>query len=160
KGEPRPLLTNAEGLTWIGARQVLFSEISSGLHMKIVTAGDDRVGARDVYVPPHDLGMAHFSHVSPDHKWVLVAEMDEVPARWLPCRLVPFDGSSRGTEVGPKLASCTQAAWSPDGKWMYFSADTGSGSHIWRQRFGDARVEQITFGPTMEEGLAIDPDGR
>ena len=154
------LLANAAALQWIGPRQVLFSEIETGLHMKVLTAVEDRTLAHDVYVPPNDLGMAHYSQLSPDRKWVLIAEMDELPARWLECRLVPFDGSSRGIAVGPKPAACTQAAWSPDGRWMYFSADAGSGFHIWRQRFGQAAVEQLTSGPTSEEGLAISPDGR
>jgi Tol biopolymer transport system component len=43
---------------------------------------------------------------------------------------------------------------------MYFSADGGDGFHIWRQRLPDGPPEQLTFGPTSEEGLAIAPDGR
>ena len=90
--------------------------------------------------------MAHRSYLSPDRKQVLVVEMDA--RSWLPCRLVPFDGSSPGKPVGPAPAQCTDAAWSPDGKWMYFSANTGSGVHIWRQRFPDGTPEQVTFGVT------------
>jgi dipeptidyl aminopeptidase/acylaminoacyl peptidase len=43
---------------------------------------------------------------------------------------------------------------------MYFSADTGSGVHTWRQRFPDGKPEQLTFGVTQEEGVHFDPDGR
>jgi hypothetical protein len=43
---------------------------------------------------------------------------------------------------------------------MYFSADAGDGYHIWRQRFPHGPPEQITSGPTEEEGLAITPDGK
>lgn len=43
---------------------------------------------------------------------------------------------------------------------MYFAADTGTGSHIWRQSFPDGAPEQLTFGPTEEDGIAIAPDGR
>jgi hypothetical protein len=32
-------------------------------------------------------------------------------------------------------------------------------NHIWRQRFPDGTPEQITSGPTEEEGTAISPDG-
>ena len=32
--------------------------------------------------------------------------------------------------------------------------------HLWRQRFPNGDPEQITFGPTTEEGIAIAPDGR
>ena len=40
------------------------------------------------------------------------------------------------------------AAWSPDGRWMYFGARVGGSSHLWRQKFPDGPPEQITFGPT------------
>jgi WD40 repeat protein len=43
---------------------------------------------------------------------------------------------------------------------MYFNSDFGGANHIWRQRFPDGQPEQITSGPTEEEGLAMAPDGR
>ena len=79
---------------------------------------------------------------------------------WIPCRVVPVDGSSPGHQVGPPSAGCTFGAWSPDGKWMYVTSDAGGVHHIWRQRFPDGQPEQITFGPTAEEGIAMAPDGR
>lgn len=102
--------------------------------------------------------MAHRSFVSPDRTWVVVVEMDA--RSWLPCRLVPFDGSAPGKPVGPVPAQCTDAAWSPDGQWMYFSAYTGDGVHTWRQRFPDGTPEQVTFGIAQEEGIHVAPDGR
>jgi serine/threonine protein kinase/Tol biopolymer transport system component len=157
-GEPRRWLPNASGLTWIDGQHLLFSEIKSGLHMAVVTAAESRAEHRDVYVPPPERGMAHRSYLSPDRQWVLLSEMDN--GGWLPCRLVPFDGSSSGKQVGPPGAGCTSAAWSPDGKWMYFTSDAGGRFHIWRQRFPDGKPEQVTFGPTEEEGIAIGPEGR
>ena len=79
---------------------------------------------------------------------------------WLPCRLLPFDGSSSGRRIGSPLESCTSAAWSLDGKWMYFSSGAGGSFHIWRQHFPDGSPQQITFGATEEEGIAMSPDGR
>jgi Tol biopolymer transport system component len=73
---------------------------------------------------------------------------------------VPFDGSSAGRTVGPSPSQCTDAAWSPDGKWMYFTALTGNGVHIWRQQFPDGRPEQLTFSAVTEEGIHFAPDGR
>jgi eukaryotic-like serine/threonine-protein kinase len=123
-GEPQLFLPNAAGLTWIDAHRLLFSEISQGVHMAIVTATDSRTESRAVYVPPAGDGMAHRSYLSPDGKWVLVAEMDV--SAWLPCRVVPFDGSSLGTLVGPGGGSiCQSAAWSPDGKWIYLTSNFG-----------------------------------
>ncbi len=102
--------------------------------------------------------MAHRSYLSPDRKTVLLTEMDYYS--WLPCRMVPFDGGTRGKPVGPVPSQCTDAAWSPDGRWMYFAANAGDGFHIWRQRFPDGKAEQVTSGVTEEEGIEFAPDGR
>jgi Tol biopolymer transport system component len=161
RGEPRHWLRNASGLTWIGSGRILFSEVKAGLelYMGIITATEDRTNARDVYSPPGGRGQAHRSALSPDGEWVLIVERDRF-AVWMPCRLVPFQGGLLGEPVGPPRARCSNAAWSPDGKWMYFSADTSDGFHIWRQRFPGGSPEQVTFGPTEQEGLAIAPDGQ
>jgi Tol biopolymer transport system component len=161
-GQPHLLLGNAEGLTWIAAKasqsRVLFSEMTGrDVQMAIVTSTESRGQHRVVYMPPK-LGMAHRSFLSPDGKHVLLIEMDYYS--WLPCRLTPFDGSSPGKPVGPLPSQCTDAAWSPDGQWMYFTANTGGGFHVWRQRFPDGAPEQVTSGVTEEEGIEFAPDGR
>lgn len=157
-GPPQLFLANASGLNWIGGKQILYSEIKRGVRMAIVTSYEDRSRHRDIYVPSGQDGMAHRSALSPDGKWVLLVEMDGMG--WLPCRLIPFDGSTVGRRVGPQGGQCTTVEWSPDGKWMYFSSDSGGGFHIWRQRFPNGKPEQITFGPLEEEGTALTPDGR
>lgn len=157
-GTPELWLPNAAALTWTGPREILYSAIKSGLHMGIVASPENRLKSRDVYVPTIELGMAHKSYLSPDHKWILAVEMDE--KNWMPCRLAPYDGSSLGRQVGPS-GPCTSASWSQDGKWMYFSsAPGGDRFHIWRQRFPDGKPEQVTFGASQEEGITISPDGR
>ena len=156
--EPRPLLANASGLTWFEPDRVLFSEIRKGIHMAIVSATESRAQQRDVYVPPSELGMAHRSYASPDRRWVLLAEMDLTG--WLPCRLVSMEGDGKGRAVGPPSSPCTEAAWSPDGKWMYFSAAAGGAFHTWRQRFPDGAPEQVTAGVSEEQGIAMAPDGK
>ena len=158
-GQPVRLLPNASGLTWIADHLVLFSEIKTGLHMGIVTATDGRADSREIYIQPDEHAMAHYSYASPDRQWVLVVEMSGAHAFTQPCRLIPFDGSSAGRQVGPQ-GTCLSAAWSPDGRWMYFGAVVGGNSHLWRQRFPDGAPEQITFGPLEEEGIALAPDGR
>ncbi|HLJ18354.1 MAG TPA: winged helix-turn-helix domain-containing protein [Bryobacteraceae bacterium] len=155
-GEPSLFLPNAEGLTWLDERRLLFSEVSTGDHMGVVQATENRSQYRKVYFPQDERGMAHFSYASPDRKWVLVVEMNG--GGWLPCRLVPLDGSSFGRLVGPQ-GRCTAAAWSPDGAWMYFAAEVEGNHHLWRQRFSGGQVEQLTFGPTEDDGVAIAPDG-
>jgi serine/threonine protein kinase len=158
-GEPQMMLKNASGLVWTGPQRIMFSEIRMGVHMAVVTSDESRFGQRDVYVPPDEPDMAHRSYLSPDGKWVLLVEMD-IDHLWEPCRLVPADASSPGHKVGPQGGGCTFAAWSPDGKWMYFTSNAVDANHIWRQPFPDGKPEQITAGPTEEEGIAMAPNGR
>ena len=162
-GEPARMLANAEGLSWTNTRtqpsRVMYSaNTGEGIRMGIFTATEGRSEQRTIYLPPDVNGMAHRSSLSPDGKSVLLVEMNV--NGWLPCRMVPFDGSSSGRRVGPQPAQCTDAAWSPDGKWMYFSANTGNGYHIWRQRFPDGKPEQVTSGATEEQGISFAPDGK
>jgi len=159
-GEPTRFLPNASGLTWMSDKRVLFAEVMNGtsLHMGIVTSTEGRAESREIYFPQHENAMAHYSYASPDLKSVLVVEMDQSHAFQGPCRLLPFDGSSAGRQIGPR-GTCTAAAWSPDGKWMYFGARVGGKAHLWRQKFPDGTPEQVTFGPIEEEGIAIAPDG-
>ena len=159
-GEPHTLLPNASSLTWIESGQrLLFSEIKEGLHMVLVTTDQGRGQSRDVYVPPGERSMVHHSYLSPDGKWVLVVQMDS-RGDLLPCRVVPFDGSGEMRVVGPPAGSCLAGAWSPHGKWMYLTAQKDGQYHIWRQRFPDGEPEQLTFGPTSQEGIALTPDGK
>jgi eukaryotic-like serine/threonine-protein kinase len=158
-GIPRLMLANAEGLTWIDEHRVLFSEVKTGIHFAVVTATDTRAEQRDVYVPPRETGMAHYSYLSPDHKWVLIAEMSE-SNNYYPCRLVSFASAAPAKSVGPQNGSCPSAAWSPDGKWMYFTSNEGGAFHIWRQRFPAGELEQVTNGTNEEVGIAMLPDGQ
>lgn len=158
-GKPHLWMPNAAALTWFDNDHLLFSEIKQGQHMAIVTSAESRADSRDVYVPLEESAMAHRSYVSPDRKWILVVEMDR-SGIWIPCRVVPTDGSSNGQAVGPPRAPCTSAAWSPDGRWMYLTADAGDNYHIWRQGFPDGQPQQLTSGPTEEEGIAVTLDGK
>jgi serine/threonine protein kinase/Tol biopolymer transport system component len=159
-GEPRRMLANTAALTWIANKRVMFSEMrGKGILMGISTAGENGAEAHELYVPAAESGMAHRSYLSPDGKSVLVVEMVVAEGGWQPCRLVPYDGHSKGRQVGPLRSQCTEAAWSPDGKWMYFTANAGGGYHLWRQSYPDGPVEQITDGATEEEGIAVTLDG-
>jgi serine/threonine protein kinase/Tol biopolymer transport system component len=158
-GEPHMLLPNSSSLSWIaGGKRLLFSEIKEGLHMALVTTDESRGDSRDVYVPAGDRSMAHHSYLSPDGKWVLVVEMNS-RGEIHQCRIVPFQGSGDMRVVGPPGSSCISGAWSPDGKWVYLSANT-DGFHIWRQGFPAGEPQQITAGPTFQEGVAMAPDGK
>jgi eukaryotic-like serine/threonine-protein kinase len=159
-GDPQVMLRNASSLTWIdGGKRLLFSEIKSGLHMGLVSTDEARGDLHDIYLPPGERGMVHHSYLSPDGKWVLIVQMSE-HGGFTPCHVVDFEGKAMIRQVGPPDGSCTSASWSPDGKWMYMSSNQGGRFHIWRQRFPQGEAQQVTSGPTEEEGLAMEPDGK
>jgi eukaryotic-like serine/threonine-protein kinase len=159
-GEPRLLLPNSSSLHWIdGGKRLLFSEITHGMHMVVVTADQGRGQVRVVYDPPGERGMAHYSYLSPDGRWVLIAEMQD-QALFGACRVVSFSGAGEVHIVGPPNSRCTSGAWSPDGKWVYLTVQEGGKFHIWHQRFPNGQPEQLTTGITEEEGIAMAPDGK
>jgi dipeptidyl aminopeptidase/acylaminoacyl peptidase len=157
---PQPWLHNASGLTWIGPHTLLFSEMKTGsLHMGLVVADENRMHSRDIYLPENDRAMAHRSYISPDGQSVLLVEMNK-DGLWGPCRVVTMNGGAPARDVGPRDGGCTFGAWSPDGRWVYVTSTAGGLHHIWRQRVPDGQPEQVTSGPTEEEGIAVAPDGR
>lgn len=158
-GDPHLLLENAAGLAWLDPERQLFSEARprSGIHLGVVMANLGRSKERDIYFPAHERGMAHASYPSPDRRSALVIEMTG-NGEWGPCRLVTLEGQSQARTVGP-AAGCTAAGWSPDGRWMYFAAAVEGRSHLWRERFPEGQPEQLTSGPTDEDGLAVEPTG-
>ena len=156
-GQPSRFMANASGLNWIDPRHVLFSEFK-GARLGVVTATPALADERDIYFPANERGMAHNSYLSPDRKSVLIVEMDAT-GTFAGCRLVPFDSRALARSVGP-MGHCRSAAWSPDGNWMYFSVEVAGRSHLWRQEYPVGTAEQITFGPTDEEGVAVAPGGR
>ena len=157
-GEPHLLLRNAAGLVWLDSQHLLFSELRSGIHMGVVTSTMTSAAQRDVYFPAHERGMAHYSSPSPDRHWDLVVEMNG-NGDWARCRLVGLEGQGVARPVGP-AGACTAAGWSSDGAWMYFTVEAEGRSHLWRQRFPDGQPEQLTFGPTSQEGIAMASDGK
>ena len=157
-GESHLLLKNAAGLLWLDPQHLLFSQIETGIHMGVVTAGLAGDNLRKVYLPAHERAMAHDAVPSPDRHSALVVEMN-ASGGWSQCKLVALSGQGPPRLAGP-AAPCTSAAWSPDGSWMYFTAAVDGRSHIWRQHSPDEAAEQLTFGPTEEDGLAVTPDGK
>lgn len=157
-GQPRLWLPNASGLNWLDPDHLMYSQITNGEHMALISSDLSRAHGRTVYSPEAPLGMAHRSYLSPDRKWVIVVEM--TGNFWDRCRLVPFDGGTPGLPIGPADGVCTAAAWSPNGHWMYLNTNSGRAFHIWRQQFPTGKIEQLTSGPTEEEGIALAPDGK
>jgi serine/threonine-protein kinase len=53
-----------------------------------------------------------------------------------------------------------QGAWSPDGRWITFSANTGETVHTWRVPAAGGREEQLTNGAERYLHMFYSPDGR
>jgi hypothetical protein len=155
-GEPRLVLSNAAGLSWLDRDHVIFSEVKQGQHMGIVAGPENRTDLRELYFPLHERGMAHYAFPSPDRTSAIVAEMDD-NGGWLPCRLIGLTATFPSRQIGPDGA-CRSAAWSRDGTTAYFSAQANGGRHLWRQHLPNGAPEQITSGATTEVGVAVDPD--
>ena len=148
-------MPNAVGLSWIAENRVLFSTMTPAAATGVISSTESRDQVQKIY---EEAGIEPMIPVmSPDQKWILSVEDDD--HGWRPCRLISMDGNSRRS-VGPGGAKCLRGAWSPDGRWMYFSADRGDGFHIWRQSFPDGEPEQVTSGPNEELGIAVAPDGK
>ena len=157
-GDPHLLLKNAAGLAWLDPQHYLFSRIRSGLHMGVVTQSTTGDGFRELYYPPHERAMAHYSSASPDRQTALVVEMNG-QGDWSRCQLISIASATPPRPVGPQ-GGCTAAGWSPEGSWMYFVATAEGQSHIWRQRYPDGNPEQLTVGPSEEDGLVVEQNGR
>ena len=144
RGRPTRLLANAAGLTWIDPRHVLFSEIQPGklVHMGLVTSTEDRRDARQIYLPAHERAMAHYSYLSPDRAWILVVEMGPM-GTFDRCRLLPFDGSSSGRQVGPNGRVPRRGVVSRPAVDVLHRGVDGP-SHLWRQRFPDGAVRNCS----------------
>jgi DNA-binding winged helix-turn-helix (wHTH) protein/Tol biopolymer transport system component len=166
-GGPHLFVNNAAGLTWLDDRQLLFSQIrGTGLHLGVVTATADRGNLRELYFPPHEREMAHYSLASPDRKFALVVQMNE-QGGWSQCRLISMTSNAPARPIGPD-GECTAAGWSPDGTSMYFIASATDDSHaspvewhrhLWQQQFPDGRLQQLTAGTTEENGIAVENSG-
>jgi len=156
-GEPRLMFKNAAGLVWLDPQRILFSQAPIGIHLSVVKSSVTREDVRDLYAPAHERGMAHYSYPSPDRRWAIVVEMNG-NGEWAPCRLIAIERERQTRSVGP-AGGCTSAGWSPDGRWMYFAARVEGRTHLWQQRFPVGEPEQITSGPTEEDGIAVDPEG-
>jgi len=89
--------------------------------MGIVAAEESRIGQHDVYLPALNM---------PWRTGPICHPMEMGAAREMTNDHVgsPAGGSHgaavhRGARWGPPAAACTFAAWSPDGKWMYFNSN-------------------------------------
>lgn len=157
-GKSRLLVANSAGLSWLGPEQLLFSYIAEGWHMGVVRGTRTGQHLQDLYFPDSQQGLALYSFASPDRTAAIVVEMGD-GWQWGPCKLISLNRTFAPRQVGPP-GLCTAAAWSPDGSFMYFTVSINGARHLWRQAYPYGNPEQITNGPTEEEGVVVESGGR
>ena len=135
--------------------------------MGVFTASENRSNQRTIYLPDDKSGMAHRAVAfarrplgARSSRWTWPAGGR---AGW--CRSTD---RRRAGPWAPASRSAPTLAWSPDGKWMYLSVNTGDGYHIWRQAIperhsgaGHVGRDRRT-GHRRRPGRHVDPhvDGR
>ena len=158
-GQPRRLLTNAEGLTWFNA----VSEPSAAVlrvdrpRLSDVDRHFDGKPRRAQRLCRHGPAWRTVRISRRDRKWVLSSRWTRPGCPAASCR-------STAVHLESPSARRRRSARTPHGR------QTGSGCisqstpadgvHTWRQRFPDGTTEQVTFGVTEEEGIHFAPDGR
>ena len=156
---PKPWLRNASGLIWTSPQRVLFSEMRRVPHMGIVAADENGLnrarrllsaartcdGASIVSITRPQVGAGRGNGQG--------SRMGALPRR---CHGRPLAGSPGRAAACRVHVRCLVARRQLDLR----DLGRGGARHIWRQRFPGGQPEQLTFGPTAEDGIAVAPDGR
>jgi dipeptidyl aminopeptidase/acylaminoacyl peptidase len=74
--------------------------------------------------------------------------------------LAAVDGSTPATRLTTAPENDGDAAWSPDGKWIYFLSTRGGGAQVWRIAPAGGEAQQITKLPVDVSGFKLFPYGK
>jgi len=96
--------------------------------------------------------------VSPDGRWMVFRHAPTTGVQNAVLSIMPFGGSAREAQSIPFDRVVSNPAWSPDGKYLYFTAQSGGGVPLFRLSVDTRRVEQLgstdegitSFGLTRE----------
>jgi dipeptidyl aminopeptidase/acylaminoacyl peptidase len=73
--------------------------------------------------------------------------------------LAAVDGS-RVTRVTSHPENDSDPAWSPDGRWIYFTSSRSGSAQVWRISPAGGEAEQVTNVPSDVNGFKLFPDGK
>src|SRR5262245_64842533 len=100
--------------------------------------------------------------VSPDGRRVVFAvrdtDYDANKGRY-DLWLAAVDGSSL-VHLTTSPENDQDPAWSPDGRWVYFTSTRSGSSQVWRIATSGGEAEQVTKLPTDVNGFKLFPDGK
>ena len=157
-GDPHLLLPNSSSLSWIDqGKRLLFSEMRDGMHLVLVTTDEARGDRRDVYLPPGQRSMVHHSYLFP--RWPIGPRRPHGQSR----QYDPVPGGSfrrrrHRANVGPPDRQCMPVPGPPTASGSIsmsspMASTSGASTFPWAP-------EQVTFGPTTQEGIAMAADGK
>jgi TolB protein len=63
------------------------------------------------------------------------------------------------TQLTSGPAIDTEAEWSPDGRWIYFTSDRGGAPQVYRSKPGDKQATRVTFEGGYNARPRVSPDG-
>ena len=98
--------------------------------------------------------------ISPDGRWVAFLEPADAALKIMP----PTGGQPQVLhrfDLDKGIFS-TSVAWSPDGKYIYFTKSGGQGgeNHLWRIPSGGGEGVKVDISARGMENLDVHPDGR
>lgn len=98
--------------------------------------------------------------VSPDGKALLVIAAEQGPAGARErLMLYPLGRGGEPRPVGPTSARARNPAWSPDGRWLVFEADTHSFRDLFRLDLAGGEPQRLTQNREGNFEPAVSPDG-
>ena len=129
---------------------------------QIFTVGVDGTLRRVTTDNDYNYNGARFS---PDGRWILTTRQlstDAVIRRKLnyggatDLVLVPANGGAERNLTADWDYLPDSPAWSPDGRWIYFSGGVGGANHLFRVSVNGGAVEQVTKGERRINGVSFD----
>jgi Tol biopolymer transport system component len=117
----------------------------------------DGSSAKQILPPRRALAGSFACDVSPDTRHMVYTRVANGFNQLFVLDLATGEDRQFTTSPSHKYA----AAWSPDGRWVAYSANTGGTVHVWRMRAdGGSAEEQLTTGRERNTHLFYSPDGR
>jgi hypothetical protein len=111
---------------------------------------------REIYSLPENLGMA----LSPDGTWLALKTNLPMDGDRPSIRILPAAGGEARTIYtlpDPDNSSWRELAWSPDGRYLFF---TKGHQEVWQMAVAGGAPERVASNLTFISGISIHPDGR
>lgn len=104
----------------------------------------------------HDLNYYNGTTLTADSRSLVTVQLDETANVWV----APSSDLTRGKQITTgKLEGLTNMAWTPDGKIVFTSTQSGN-MDIWIMSADGTNQKQLTTDPQFDQAPTVSPDGR